>query len=691
MPMWSGEVDLSPNWTIDCARRIQDRVLSASEAKELAACRSTNDDDRWVVRELWRRYQQGMLAQRDQAFATLVAASPKTWRTAARQAVPENDVWGKGGLKPPFEWQPTVTDYRLAICMARSQVGLGRPMLAFAVLEGVRPLAFADRFNTALAAAVAAEAFFATQRWEQCIEAAQSGLDAMRRQTSSSASDEPVGRPAEAALARHDLESLLARAQRELDMSRYGPAFVAYRDAERLRRFEFDDVGAYVAYQELIRSFPDSIFAEAARAYSIVSLAACVGNSQQAQRVAHANAITERIDRLTAALSDIKRAGGSPTAIAEQTAAINEQRRISNVIGSLPASGSEAGSRAMRMAEEFIAANEDGLYRCEAMMAIGDQFWEGRCDPAGAIPHYRRAYNWIVAIQGKERALDNFSLEPRCATVAAPPRSMRSTDAWGNSSWTKPPAGALVNHRNTDWYVDYWRIQAALRLVSCLIASGQGSAALEYLPVVSRSDPHQAVLAQRGWPTIERRLRDDIREGRLFATTAEMEAFPRSVMPRLLTAELAYETERYERAQQIYHQIREEGSGSLNASALAYLKYHEAMEVVSHDRQRALSLLREIAADRRVASWSRAKMDLFVMTQTMEADGGGALKHLDDIVAAKPNTPEAMRALYAKASFLSARRQYDLSRPILAFVKRTASESWLVAGATRLLLGIGPQ
>ncbi len=174
--------------------------------------------------------------------------------------------------------------------------------------------------------------------------------------------------------------------------------------------------------------------------------------------------------------------------------------------------------------------------------------------------------------------------------------------------------------------------------------------------------------------------------GRFFATRAEIDTFPAALKPKLLVAELAFETERYDDARARYASLRKEHGGRLNANALAYLDYHEACALLANDRARALAILEHIAAmGPKTPTWSRAKLDLFVLTQTLDADGGGALRHLDDLIAKLPGTSCAMQAAYVKASFLVARRRFDEARPILAALITSAPGTWIATGSERKL------
>ncbi|MBN8523796.1 MAG: hypothetical protein J0M02_00515 [Planctomycetes bacterium] len=668
--------------------QLDDHTLSAADVQAWGPQSRITARDSWTVWDLRRRYAQGMQGQGD-AFVSTAYGSviPVSWRMG-RGSTDSVSLWGKRGMRMPHEWGVTSETYGIAAFVAQSEIGAGRPMLAFAVLEAMRPWVQSSRIATAQAADVAGSAFYAMRRWEPCLTSVRAGLAALDRRESSA--DVTADTP-EIAVLRCSLRQLKRRAEHELDTGRYGPAFVAYREAEHQRRFADDPVSAWVGYQRIATAYPDSVFAEASRAYSIACLLEFAGPGFQRRLLARMDHLERQLADLADVLSDMRRGGASTNAIAEQQRLIDEQRALSSTVAALPAMGRDAVRLALQQGENFVRANPDGLYRGEVLAYMGDCVAECEVKPGDALAYYQRAMSWCDTISTTELHLDQFSLEPRCARVAAPPPAMRSTDAWGNTSWTKPQAGAVVNHRDTSWYTTYWRTQIALRMVACHIATGHVDEALALLPLINQLDPHQQVLAQRGWPTIERRLRDDVREGRFFATTAEMAVFPKTAMPKLVMAELAYETERYDRARDLYVQLRDDFDGSLNPSALAYLDYHRAIELAATRRRDSLQILRAIAADPSLASWTRAKMDLFIMTQTMDADGGGALQHLDDILAARPRTPEAARALYVKASFLTARKRYADAARLFEMIRRKADQPWLVAGATRFLLGMGPE
>jgi len=75
----------------------------------------------------------------------------------------------------------------------------------------------------------------------------------------------------------------LAAARRPLDVEKYGEDFVLYREAETLRRDKKNYASALELYRQVIKRFPDTIYAEASRLYEALC-AIKMGKVDEAER-----------------------------------------------------------------------------------------------------------------------------------------------------------------------------------------------------------------------------------------------------------------------------------------------------------------------------------------------------------------------------------------------------------------------
>jgi hypothetical protein len=77
-----------------------------------------------------------------------------------------------------------------------------------------------------------------------------------------------------AALALKRIAAAKAKARRLADIDKFGEDFLQYREAEKLRRQDKDCAKALPIYQEMVKRFPGTVFAEAAELYQSYCLAA---------------------------------------------------------------------------------------------------------------------------------------------------------------------------------------------------------------------------------------------------------------------------------------------------------------------------------------------------------------------------------------------------------------------------------
>lgn len=691
---WPSEKSaIDGEWMVSQLSQIDQRIFDAAAAEKLlSAERSATSGDAALIRGIWVRYQQRMLGLTEKRLASIAAASGQ--RCPMGSADGATDPWLRIGLKPVETWKVDGRNLAEAMQIGRALVYAGKPGMAVAVLNQVKAGVVATRMSKAWGAVLACEAFAENQHWDRVIASAQYGLELLDPQDAEAeyfSGEERELPPNVIAVATYELKRLRDFASYQQELENYGEAFVLYREADRARLIERDLARAWQSYEQVRRQFPGTVMAEAAEAYGIATLVLFAGSGDAAELKQRISALSTKTERLGRALADLKNLGASPSAIQAQADALaSEEARLDSLL-KLPLRGDETAALASKLGEAFLARSPDGLYRGEALVAMGDLAWEVHCRCEEGRAWYHRARIWFETIAEKDDALAQLDIEPRLARVAAPPASMHQIDAWGNVSWSSTEPGMILNQRTASWYLDYWKIRACLREMSCAAAMGDQQAALELLRTVANADPHQRQLEAKGYPSIAHRLADDIKERRFFATQEEIAAFPARVRPRLLVAELAYETERYDDARNLYEEIRKDFGDRLGAAALAYLDYHQAIALVAKDRARALDLLGSIAAmdPIKVPTWHRARMDLFVLTQTLAPDGGGCLKHLDAIMEKLPGSLPALQAAYTKASFLAARDRRREATDLFRTIMKCAPGTWMAEGSARFLQEMG--
>ncbi len=691
-------------WLVRQAERIEARTATLIEVMDWTRQQAkANREDQALLALLQERFARIALGSPERAVTASLPAVPKEWRLGPAskriQFPAQGEVWPALGLHEPSSWTVGRAELLTSVALARTLTGAGRADQALAIVDRAKPVMDADPLAGAWMATVVAQVFLATNRAERAVQAAAYGLhrlDHPVREDTPSASTETVVEltPAnQVPLVRHDLTRLRDQAQRIWDEERYGPGFVRYRDAEWQRRVARNEAEAWQQYASIRQDFPGTIYAEAAEAYGIACLVAFAGDDYRQRLVDCVADVEARMQALTVAAGDLVRAGATTKALDEQRALLQDQQDLSAVFAALPASGTQAADLAITNAKAFIARDPRGLYRGEAMLAIGDVLWEVQLKPAEGQSWYRQAREWFETIAASDQAVEGFALDPRITTVAAPPPAMRVKDDWGNVGWAQVSPGMVVNHRTCPWYANHQRLQAALRELSCAIVTGDTTLAKNLLPIIGHVDPFQQELAARGWPSMMRRLSDDIAEGRLFATREELAAFPPDVLPRLMVAELAFETERYAEARRRYAAMLRDLGERLPRSAKAYLLFHRASDALLVDRSAGIAQLTAIAADYPNApSWERVKFCLYTYTQSVTDRDDAAVSHLDDIIARRSGTAVAEHALVVKGAHLAAHQRTGQALLLYADLLRHSVQPWIrrACTASLALLRNGP-
>jgi len=682
-------------WLAAQAERIDSRVATLADVTTWTKRQAkATPEDQALTALLTERFARVHLVSPKRALAVSLQSLPTTWRAVESpkrvEIAATGPVWPALGLREPATWALPRTNLLPAVALARTLIGSGRADQALVIADQAKPLMDADPVAGAWVVTVVAQAFLATNRAERALQAAVYGLQRLDHpvpSASSSSSDTPALAPAnQLPLVRYDLTRLRDRAQRIWDEERYGPGFVRYRDAEWQRRVAHNEAEAWQLYAGIRQEFPGTIYAEASEAYGIACLVAFAGDAYRQRLLDRVAGVEARLKALTTAAAEMTKAGATPAAMDEQRALLKEQRELAAIFAALPATGPQAAELAITSAKAFIARDPQGLYRGEAMLAIGDVQWEVLLKPKEGQAWYRQAREWFETITATDQAVDRFALDPRVTTVAAPPPAMRAKDDWGNVGWTTVTPGMIVNHRTCAWYASYQRLQAALRELSCAIVAGDTALAKSLLPIVGQVDPFQKELAARGWPTMARRLNDDIAEGRLFATREELAAFPPAVMPRLMVAELAYETERYAEARRMYEAIMRDYGERLSGEAKAYLMFHEADVLILMEPERGIGLLRTIARDfPKAPSWVRVKQALFVYTQSIDGVGLSADTHLDDIIERYPGSQQADSAALTKGMFLMAHGRRSEAKNIYEQLAKSTKFDWALRACVEAL------
>ncbi len=339
------------------------------------------------------------------------------------------------------------------------------------------------------------------------------------------------------------LKAQLAKAERLADIDRYGEEFVRYRDAERLRRVHHNFAEARAVYAEIVKKWPETIYAEASRLYAAKCLVA-MGKTDEAKRELH---VFRQSD---------------PYGLYRGEAAV-EMGRIALEHDLAPTAARGA----------FLLA-ETWLHEVQNRQPL---------------------------------AIDRLAVPEKARKVTAPPRREKSVDFWGNVKKNAIEPGQLVNRHTCPWYLDDLKEQCAMYLGFLAFVGGKKDEALGQYKKILDCDPQTRRLDTSGVVNDYSRLKFGVDHGYLVAYPKELAVYQQKPRQRLavLLMDFYHVTQRFEDSARLAQRMLKGDFGPLTPQAreypqLIYAKslywrsgrgsaFHEYMRVVDMGRGQFLT------------------------------------------------------------------------------------------------------
>lgn len=499
-------------------------------------------------------------------------------------------------LPPAGDWNLTSDNAPAAVEAAACLAAAGQMAEALSVINRVGA-GFADA-NRVRAAETAGDLNFDAASYARAVEFYDYGIKYLNAALGTENAEKRTadgGYAKEYSEYEQALRARLARkrdaAQRRLEADRYGDDWALYRDATRAEWERHDPAAAWLLYQQLIKEYPDTVYAEAARCYGVKCLLALsVAGARPAKRApgkkaaagtpppptpAEALAATLRAREQAAAraeklLTAAAKAKVAKSVLAKLKDGLERRKQAIEELKSVP-TGDKALKRAEKDAAEFLAANRLGLYRGEVLYALGNHALEEEYDAEKADQWFAKAIDWFIEAKTADAELERFSVPGKAAEKATPPPTMHNHDIWGNMHWSFPKPGQLFNRRESNWYADYHRMMASTKRALTRFIMGDKEMAQKLIKVILEVDSAERALAEQGWPNSYGRLRDEFDDDRLFATKEELSHFKGKMKTRLMVADYYYEIEQFDKAHQLYREFDRDCGDQLDNAARAYL------------------------------------------------------------------------------------------------------------------------
>jgi len=369
------------------------------------------------------------------------------------------------------------------------------------------------------------------------------------------------------------IEKSLSEAERLLAVEKYGKGFVLYQDAERLRRHSKSFLGALLAYQDIGKEFPKTVYSEASAAYSLKCLLALSNPANRKQAIRILDKENTKLAEARKSLSLARRAKAPKHAMEKLEYLVSErERRIQRMKAVLDLQ-EKTLKEARETGNKWIKQNTFGLYRGEAIVGFAKYALEEEMDPDRAFDLFTQAWKWLSVVERADAKLDGFSVPSKARAVSAPPPEEKQVNFWGKVTTHKPSIGAIVNRRTCSWYLDELREQCALLLGFLHFCKGENEEAINWYAKVPELDQVIGRLDKSGEWNDYRRLKWGAEHGYLYAHPCDLDLLSKQQRFAVLQGDFYYVTERFSQAQEVYHKLLNGRYGKLQPKARNYPHY----------------------------------------------------------------------------------------------------------------------
>lgn len=346
-----------------------------------------------------------------------------------------------------------------------------------------------------------------------------------------------------------------------------GEAFLLYRAAEKHRRGDKKYDIARQKYALLVKKYPNTVYAKAARLYG-------------------------------------------PLCLLEKGGLVNAKRAERELISFIDEGASEE------------------LYKGEALLWVSRIAIEYRRDPKQASKELKRLDIWIASvrkriIEGEDRIDGYKGVRNGAAKLSMPPQIQYSKNLWGNTKASKIQFGQLLNRKTSKWYLDDLEARCAMCRGFLYFANAESDLAKIQFDRILNLDPRQSKGAVAWNPNNFTRLQFGTQHGRWIAFPKELKLYSKSQQFLILLADFFYVTERFDRALKIHFDFEAGRYGKMAPGQLDYVWYMQASciymmpaKIRSTSMIKSINTLEKILA-RRDKTWTepRAAFKLYQISR----------------------------------------------------------------------------
>jgi len=466
----------------------------------------------------------------------------------------------------------------------------------------------------------------------------------------------------------------LAAARRPLDVEKYGEDFVLYREAEENRNWK-NYAQALARYDEIIKAYPQTVYAVASECYAIDCLLALYRETECSKAAQVIEKAKGRLKELIQQLRDGQRRGLPAGALEQLAKKIRAQETLIRSLEMAP-TGPKAASLAEERAAAFLKREPAGLYRGEVHVMLGRHYLDAAFNPARAEDYFSRAAKWCAEINQNPEKRAGLEVPEKARQVSAPPPHDRARDDWSNVKVQEPKPGDIVNQTTCAWYVRRLHREAVLKWGLTAYARGDLALAKQLWESLYEIDPYFAEAEKTVWrSSVVALLLWSLknRPGCLYVEPAEMASFVHPGMRLgVLQADLAFCNNEFPVAEGKYRALLAEPFGRLTKPQRAFLTYALARSLDMQFKEEEVEKLIE-GFDKQFAGtptlprfllWrgDRATFDLTNPGTPRPTAWAAGIRDFAELLRQYPHTEDADYALYHWGWKLYLLNEFDQAR-----------------------------
>ena len=300
----------------------------------------------------------------------------------------------------------------------------------------------------------------------------------------------------------HACESLMQRIQGELsrvrrleDIKLYGPDFVLYRKANRLR-FQGNFQQAAPLFIKLVRKYPTTPYATAGKYYYCLCL---IGQANQAP---------------------------------------DRDRRYALV------------HRAQRYLTNFCQRNPYGLYRTQALLTLGRTLMQYDLNVPAATHCFSELAAHLHNLRHTQKLVTpKLKVKPAAVALVTPPRNRyQPVNFWGMVHQSAIRPGQLLNRLSASWLMNKTAQQCVQWQGFLEFLQGHKKRALAYYHKILKFNAQVQAQQTAGEPNVYLRLIADDQQGYMIAHPPELRLYHGRLKTALLTGDFFLITKRWKQA-----------------------------------------------------------------------------------------------------------------------------------------------